>query len=31
MVDSGLHPHVWYAASGDVFRRNIVWRDISPR
>jgi len=30
MVDSGLHPHVWYAASGDIFRRNIVWRDYRP-
>jgi len=30
MVDSGFHPHVWYAESGDVFRRNIVWRDYQP-
>ena len=30
MVSSGLHPHVWYAAGGDVFRRNIVWRDYQP-
>ena len=30
MVGSGLHPHVWYASSGDVFRRNIVWREYSP-
>jgi len=30
MVDSGLHPHVWFAASGDIFRRNIVWRDYQP-
>jgi hypothetical protein len=29
-VGSGLHPHVWYAESGDVFRRNIVWRDYQP-
>jgi hypothetical protein len=29
-VGSGLHPHVWYAASGDVFRRNIVWREYQP-
>ena len=29
-VGSGLHPHVWYANSGDVFRRNIVWRDYQP-
>ena len=31
-VGSGLHPHVWYASSGDIFRRNIVWRECrSPR
>jgi hypothetical protein len=30
MVGSGLHPHVWYASSGDIFRRNIVWRDYQP-
>lgn len=30
IVGSGLHPHVWFAASGDVFRRNIVWRDYQP-
>lgn len=29
-VGSSLHPHVWYAASGDVFRRNIVWSDYQP-
>jgi len=29
-VGSTLHPHVWYAASGDIFRRNIVWRDYQP-
>ena len=29
-VGSGLHPHVWFAASGDVFRRNIVWREYQP-
>ncbi|MEO8426000.1 MAG: PDZ domain-containing protein [Verrucomicrobiota bacterium] len=29
-VGSGLHPHVWYAASGDIFRRNIVWSDYRP-
>jgi len=29
-VDSGLHPHVWFAASGDIFRRNIVWREYQP-
>lgn len=30
MVDSGLNPHVWFAGSGDIFRRNIVWRDYQP-
>ncbi len=30
MVTSGFHPHVWYANSGDVFRRNIVWREYQP-
>ncbi len=29
-VSSGLHPHVWYAASGDIFRRNIVWTGYRP-
>ena len=29
-VGSGLHPHVWFAASGDMFRRNIVWREYQP-
>lgn len=24
IVRSGLHPHVWYKHSGDIFRRNIV-------
>jgi hypothetical protein len=30
MVNSGFHPHVWYADSGDVFRRNILWREYQP-
>jgi hypothetical protein len=30
MVGSGLHPHVWFAESGDIFRRNIIWRDYQP-
>lgn len=30
LVDGGYDPHVWYAASGDVFRRNIVWSDYRP-
>jgi len=29
-VSSGLHPHVWFAESGDIFRRNIVWTDYRP-
>lgn len=29
-VSSGLHPHVWYASSGDIFRQNIVWSDYQP-
>jgi hypothetical protein len=30
MVGSGFHPHVWFAKSGDIFRRNIVWSDYRP-
>lgn len=30
IVDNGFHPHVWYARSGDVFRRNIVWTEYQP-
>jgi hypothetical protein len=30
MVDNGYHPHVWYAESGDIFRRNIVWTEYRP-
>ena len=30
MIGSGFHPHVWYAASGDLFRRNIVWSNYRP-
>lgn len=30
LVDNGLHPHVWYEACGDVFRRNIIWREYQP-
>ena len=30
MVGSGFHPHVWFATSGDCFRRNLVWRDYQP-
>ena len=27
IVNNTFHPHVWFAHSGDVFRRNIVWID----
>jgi hypothetical protein len=30
MVDGGFDPHVWYDASGDIFRRNIVWTVYRP-
>jgi hypothetical protein len=30
VVDGGFDPHVWYAGSGDVFRRNIVWTTYRP-
>jgi hypothetical protein len=30
MVDNGYHPHVWFAESGDIFRRNIIWTDYRP-
>jgi hypothetical protein len=30
MVGAGFCPHVWLESSGDVFRRNIVWRDYAP-
>jgi hypothetical protein len=30
LVNNGGHPHVWYAASEDIFRRNIVWTDYQP-
>jgi hypothetical protein len=30
LVDGGYDPHVWYAESGDVFRRNIVWTAYRP-
>ena len=30
MVDGGYDPHVWYAGSGDIFRRNIVWTAYRP-
>ncbi len=30
LVNNGGHPHVWYAASEDIFRRNIVWSEYQP-
>jgi hypothetical protein len=30
MVGAGFDPHVWFDASGDIFSRNIVWRDYRP-
>jgi hypothetical protein len=30
MVDGGFDPHVWFAESGDIFRRNIMWTAYRP-
>lgn len=30
LVNNSFHPHVWYARSGDVFRRNIVFTEYRP-
>jgi hypothetical protein len=30
VVGAGFCPHVWFAASGDIFRRNIVGRGYLP-
>ncbi len=30
MVNNGYHPHVWYAESRDIFRRNLVWTAYQP-
>jgi hypothetical protein len=30
MVDGGFDPHVWFAESGDIFRRNIMGTDYRP-
>jgi hypothetical protein len=30
MVGAGFDPHVWLEAGGDIFRRNIVWREYAP-
>lgn len=30
MINNSFHPHVWFAKSEDVFRRNIVTRNYYP-
>ncbi len=30
IVNNGLHPHVWYLNSGDIFRNNIVFKAYQP-
>ncbi len=30
MVNNSFHPHVWFAHSGDVFRKNIVTKPYAP-
>ena len=30
IVNNSFHPHVWYAQSGDVFRKNIVFGEYKP-
>ncbi len=30
IVNNGLHPHVWYANSGDIFKNNIVFKAYQP-
>ncbi|MDR1336262.1 MAG: PDZ domain-containing protein [Tannerella sp.] len=30
LINNSFHPHVWFAASGDVFVRNIVSADYFP-
>ncbi|MEI8084963.1 MAG: PDZ domain-containing protein [Paludibacter sp.] len=30
IVNNGLHPHVWYTNSGDVFKNNIVFKAYKP-
>ena len=30
IINSGLHPHVWYKNSGDVFKNNIVFKAYQP-
>jgi len=30
IINNGLHPHVWYQNSGDVFKNNIVFKAYQP-
>ncbi|MFD1143327.1 peptide-binding protein [Larkinella insperata] len=30
LINNSFHPHVWFANSGDVFRKNIVMRPYAP-
>ncbi|RYG06193.1 MAG: hypothetical protein EOO02_01425 [Chitinophagaceae bacterium] len=30
IINNGLHPHVWYKNSGDVFTNNIVFKEYQP-
>ncbi|MCX6309373.1 MAG: right-handed parallel beta-helix repeat-containing protein [Bacteroidia bacterium] len=30
IINNGLHPHVWYLNSGDVFKNNIVCKAYQP-
>jgi hypothetical protein len=30
MINNGLHPHVWYPNSGDVFTNNIIFKAHQP-
>lgn len=30
LINNSFHPHVWFASSGDVFRKNIVMRPYAP-
>lgn len=30
MINNGLHPHVWFKNSGDVFKNNIIFKAYQP-
>ncbi len=30
IINNGLHPHVWYSNSDDVFKNNIVFKSYQP-